>query len=188
MKNFIKFKGFIISVWQLIYPTLLALIVCMIIIKYIMALAIVDGHSMYPTLINNQKMFAYKLGYNTYDKPDRFDIVIINTKRKLSEDYIIKRVIGLPGETVRIDNKGNIFINDEKLDENYGREVIEEAGIAINGIVLGDNEYFVLGDNRNDSLDSRNTKVGKVNKADIIAEAIDIPLLNMWLKDDFEDK
>lgn len=188
MRGFTKFRGFMIAVWQFIYPIILTLIFCILITKYIVSFAIVDGHSMYPTLLNNQKMLAYKLGYNTYDKPDRFDIIIINTKGKLSEDYIIKRIIGLPGETIKIDSNGSIFINNEKLEENYGREIIEDAGIAIDEVKLGDSEYFVLGDNRNQSLDSRYNKVGKVNKDDIIAQAVDIPLINLWLKDDFENQ
>ncbi|WP_455057298.1 signal peptidase I, partial [Jutongia sp.] len=85
--------------------------------------------------------------------------------------YYIKRVIGLPGETVQIID-GSVYINNEKLDDDvYGAATINEAGIAENPLVLGENQYFVMGDNRNMSTDSRNSYVGLVNKNDIIGEA-----------------
>ena len=85
---------------------------------------------------------------------------------KPTTDYI-KRVIGRPGETVRIDKDGHIYVNDELLEENYGKEVIEDPGIAEDGITLGKDEYFVLGDNRNNSSDSRDPDVGAVSKSQI---------------------
>ena len=89
----------------------------------------------------------------------------------MPNQYFIKRVIGLPGETVYIDEDGNIFINDVLLEENFGKERIEDPGIAINPIVLGENEYFVMGDNRNDSFGSRFSAVGNIKKENIIGRA-----------------
>ncbi len=77
----------------------------------------------------------------------------------------------MPGETVKIDDEGNIYINDEILEESYGREVIENPGIAADPIVLGDDEYFVMGDNRNNSSDSRDPSVGNIHRDDIIGRA-----------------
>ena len=87
------------------------------------------------------------------------------------ETYYIKRIIGLPGETVRIDTEGNIYINGQVLNEHYGTEVIEDPGSALDGICLGPDEYFVLGDNRNHSSDSRTPSVGLIEKKDIIGRA-----------------
>ena len=77
----------------------------------------------------------------------------------------------LPGETVQIDENGNIYINGELLEENYGAETIQNPGRAANPITLGDDEYFVMGDNRNNSKDSRSEEVGNVKRSQIIGRA-----------------
>ena len=74
-------------------------------------------------------------------------------------------------ETVRIDEEGNIYIDEELLEEDYGREVIENPGRAVEPITLGDDEYFVMGDNRNNSSDSRDPSVGNIHRDDIIGRA-----------------
>jgi len=73
---------------------------------------------------------------------------------------------------VKIDAKGNIYINNVKLDEHYGKEEISDPGNAEKGIILGSNEFFVLGDNRNNSIDSRLPEVGKVNEKQIIGKVL----------------
>ncbi len=85
--------------------------------------------------------------------------------------FYIKRIIGLPGETVQIDEEGNIIIDGEVLDEGYGKEVIQSPGRAYEEIVLGDDEYFVMGDNRNNSTDSRDPSVGNITRDEIVGRA-----------------
>ena len=77
----------------------------------------------------------------------------------------------MPGETVYIDPRGTIYINGEALQESYGREIIQSAGLAEEEITLGEDEYFVLGDNRNNSSDSRDPNVGNIHKEDILGKA-----------------
>ena len=84
--------------------------------------------------------------------------------------YYIKRIIGLPGETVQVID-GYMYINGKKLDEHYGAEVMEDPGIAAEPIKLGDDEYFVLGDNRNHSSDSRVASVGVLTRDMLIGRA-----------------
>lgn len=124
---------------------------------------------MYPYLHNKDQLMMDKLSYRIHD-PERFDIVVFPVVRDGKEEYYIKRVIGLPGETVQIID-GYVYINGEKLDENYGAEVMNDAGRAAEPITLGDDEYFVLGDNRNRSDDSRYENVENLKREKIVGRA-----------------
>ena len=130
----------------------------------------VEGASMESTLYNGDNLIVDKITYR-FEDPKRFDIIIFPFHPE--NKVFIKRIIGLPGETVQIDDQGNIYINDELLMESYGKEVIrpENVGIASEPVLLGEDEYFVMGDNRNNSKDSRMETVGNVHRADIIGRA-----------------
>lgn len=138
-------------------------------VTYVAQRTDVNGTSMYPTLEDGDQLIADKISYRFRD-PERFDIIIF-PYQYAPNTYFIKRIIGLPGETVRIDEQGNIYINGEILEEDYGYETIEYAGLAAQEIHLGDDEYFVLGDNRNVSEDSRYPDVGNIRREDIVGRA-----------------
>lgn len=129
----------------------------------------VSGSSMEPTLSNNDQLILDKIFYR-FSEPKRFDIIVFPFQYK-ENTYYVKRVIGLPGETVQIDLEGNIYINGEILEEDYGKEKINFPGLAVEPITLGDDEYFVMGDNRNNSSDSRDPSVGNIRRSNIIGKA-----------------
>ena len=129
----------------------------------------VEGMSMSPTLKDKENLILDKISYRFRD-PKRYEIVVFPPKYK-ENTYYIKRIIGLSGENVRIDEDGFIYINGEKLQESYGKEVMRDPGLAKDGIQLGADEYFVLGDNRNDSMDSRMAEVGPIAGERIIGRA-----------------
>ncbi|MGN0311219.1 MAG: signal peptidase I [Lachnospiraceae bacterium] len=146
------------------------LAVTYLIIHFVGQRTIVVGTSMRDTLQDGDNLVVDKITYRMKD-PERFDIIVF--PYQYEEDvYYIKRIIGLPGETVQIDEEGQIFINGEVLNEDYGREVIQDPGMAIEPITLGEEEYFVLGDNRNASEDSRFEDVGVIHMDDIVGRAI----------------
>ena len=124
---------------------------------------------MEPMLTNGDNLIVDKISYRFQD-PERYDIIVFPFKYE-EKTYYIKRIIGLPGETVQIDDAGNIYIDGELLEESYGKEVINDSGRASEPITLQDDEYFVLGDNRNDSSDSRVESVGNIKRDDIIGRA-----------------
>ena len=128
----------------------------------------VSGHSMAATLHDGDNLIVDKLSYH-FREPKRFEIIVFPYRHK-ENTYYIKRIIGLPGETVQVKD-GYVYINGEKLDENYGLEVMEDAGIAAEPIELGEDEYFVLGDNRNHSSDSRDPSVGILHREELIGRA-----------------
>ena len=124
-------------------------------------------------LHSGDTLWIDKLEYE-FGSPKRFDVVVFPYGDD-DETFFIKRIIGLPGETVYIDEDGVIYINDEPLEGDvYGREAIasDKRGVAAEEITLGDDEYFVLGDNRNNSRDSRVEDVGNIHKKDIIGRAV----------------
>lgn len=138
-----------------------------LIIHFVGQRTVVNGVSMQPTLSDGDNLIVDKLSYRFRD-PDRFDIIVFPQG---DGRYFIKRIIGLPGENIRIDEDGSIYIDGEKLSESYGKEVIQDPGLAKDGIELGADEYFVLGDNRNDSMDSRMAEVGPIVGERIIGRA-----------------
>ena len=144
------------------------LVLTWVIITFVGQRTRVDGRSMMNTLHDGYNLIVEKLSYRFSD-PKRFDIIVFPPTGK--KEYYIKRIIGLPGETVQIDENGNIYINGELLEENYGAETIQNPGRAAKPITLGDDEYFVMGDNRNNSKDSRSEEVGNVKRSQIIGRA-----------------
>ena len=139
-----------------------------LIIHYVGQRTYVSGSSMENTLSDGDNLIVDKITYRFSD-PKRYDIIVFPYQYE-DNTYFIKRIIGLPGETVQIVD-GTIYINGEVLDESYGREVMKNSGMAADPITLGDDEYFVLGDNRNDSTDSRDPSVGKIKRNQIIGRA-----------------
>ena len=139
----------------------------------------VQGSSMEPTLSSEDNLIVDKISYRFHD-PERFDIIVFPYLKE-DDTFYIKRIIGLPGETVQIDEAGNIYVDEKLLQENYGKEVILHPGRAIDPIKLGPDEYFVMGDNRNNSTDSREPKVGNIRRENIIGRA----WLRIWPFDKF---
>ena len=148
---------------------LCVLVVCFLLIKYVGQRTQVEGSSMESTLCDGDNLLVDKISYRFHD-PERFDIIVFPYRYE-KNTYYIKRIIGLPGETVQIDFDGNIYIDGVLLEEHYGKEVIKKPGAAANPIKLGDDEYFVLGDNRNNSIDSRFEQVGKLKRSELIGKA-----------------
>jgi signal peptidase I len=128
----------------------------------------VNGDSMNVTLQDGDNLIVDKLSYRFKD-PERFDIIVFPYQYQ-EKTYYIKRIIGMPGETLQVID-GMVYIDGEMLDESYGKEVMDYAGIASEPVELGQDEYFVLGDNRNNSSDSRDPSVGIIHGDQIIGKA-----------------
>ena len=139
-----------------------------IIITYVGQRTRVDGQSMETTLQNNDNLIVDKISYR-FREPKRFEIIVFPYQYR-ENTYYIKRIIGLPGETVQVID-GYVYIDGEQLDEHYGNELMESPGIAEDPITLGEDEYFVLGDNRNHSTDSRDATVGVLHRKDLLGRA-----------------
>lgn len=125
------------------------------------------GYSMEPTLTNGDVIMIDKLTYSL-SQIRRFDVVVFRTEG--TDNTYVKRVIGMPGESVSIKD-GAVYIDGKKLEERFEAEKILNAGLAEDTVILGEDEYFVLGDNRNNSEDSRHATVGNVRRSDIIGRA-----------------
>lgn len=133
--------------------------------RFVLEKISVDGYSMEDTLQNEEYVLIEKVS-RYFTDPDRFDIVVFQKYNGTKNKTYIKRVIGLPGESVQIIGS-TIYINGKPIEENYGKDPITDAGIAGDGIILGKDEFFVLGDNRAVSIDSRDSRVGIVKKSEL---------------------
>ena len=138
----------------LIYIALI--ITCVYIVpNYVVQRTVVSGDSMQDTLQDDESLLVDKISYRFTD-PKRYDIIVFYPKGRDVEEYYVKRIYGLPGETIQI--KGDdIYINGSKIDDPYAKDSMDSAGIAKEPYTLADDEYFVLGDHRSVSIDSRIT-------------------------------
>ncbi len=147
---------------------LVVLIITLVISKYVIYRVQVQNVSMQKTLHAGDILLANRLTYSIRD-PERFDVIIFRIKGE-KEDFI-KRVIGLPGEYIQI-KEGVIYINDTPIEDYPAVDAPEYAGDAQDRIYLGEGEYFVLGDNRKESIDSRYAQIGLIRSDQIVAHAV----------------
>ena len=159
MRETISFILYIAIVFLLTY----------LVIHYVGQRTQVSGTSMEYTLSDGDNLIVDKISYR-FHKPERYDIIVFPFQYE-ENTYYIKRIIGLPGEKIQISEDGAIYIDGKVLEESYGREIIEDPGQAEEPIVLDEDEYFVLGDNRNASSDSRDPSVGMVKRENLIGRA-----------------
>lgn len=153
-------------VWSYVKVIIFALALAVLLRNYVYQMAKVEGESMYPTLQSGDSLFTSIITYK-FSKPQRGDIIVLHAPDQRSKNYI-KRVIALPGEHIRIAG-GQVFINDMLLEEDYavgmtnGREV---------DLFVEDDAYFVMGDNRSLSHDSRDSNVGTIKLSEIQGKAV----------------
>ena len=146
-----------------ILETLLLSVVLFFVINALSARIKIDGSSMEPNLHHGEFVIVSKINYRI-GEPERGDVVVFDFPRNITEEYI-KRVIGLPGEYVRVEN-GNVYVNDILLSEPYLMTEPQYKGEW----EVPENALFVLGDNRNNSSDSHNW--GMVPMENVIGEAL----------------
>ncbi|MBR3040852.1 MAG: signal peptidase I [Lachnospiraceae bacterium] len=158
-------KGLVSLIVECVIIALIVGFVAYVLVRLLGMKTVMVGSSMEPELENAQEVFVNRFVY-VISSPKRGDVIAFLPNGNEKTHYYIKRVIGLPGETVQIKN-GKVYINGTVIDEKYEFDYILEAGLAENEITLGNEEFFVLGDMRNISEDSRSGNIGAVKKEDI---------------------
>jgi signal peptidase I len=160
----------LLNLLKYIFDILMVILTAYVLVSFSCTRTTILGGSMEPSINNDDTVLVNKFAY-AIKGPKRFDCIAFEPDSIGSSKLYVKRVIGLPGETVQIID-GEVYINGELLaDEHYGKEVMLDPGIAAESITLGDDEYFVLGDNRNHSSDSRDPSVGVLHRKDLIGRA-----------------
>lgn len=151
-----------------------AILIIIFVPRYVMERVSVDGSSMNATLQDHDQLIAEKISVRL-NRLKRFDIIYFYPNGDTEIEPYIKRLIGLPGDTIYIEDSV-VYLNGSPLCEDYANEPSFKAYNAKDPIRLGPNEFFVLGDNRNHSADSRISDVGIVTRDQIIGRAI----LRIW--------
>lgn len=159
-----KFREVVEFTWEILKIVIISLAIIVPIRYFLIQPFFVNGASMEPNFQNGDYLIVDEISYR-FDAPKRGDVIIFRYPLDPSQ-FFIKRVIGLPGENIEIED-GKVFTNGKVLDESKYLQNIDTAGSI--EVKLAENEYFVLGDNRQASSDSR--KWGEVDKKFIIGRA-----------------
>lgn len=161
------------EIFSWIQVIVIAFIIAFILKTFIFRPVYVKGPSMDPTLHDGQILILWKLNYQLGD-PKRGDVIVIaEAEDELQNKSLIKRVIGLPGDTVEIKN-GDVHVNNQKLDPDYVD--VDTSSNGFERSVVPDGQYFVLGDNRGNSRDSRYESIGFVERENIEGKTV----LRLW--------
>lgn len=155
------------EIWSYIFITLAATVLAFVIIFCVGMRTSVIGVSMEPVLYNGQEILVNRFIYRILS-PKEGDIVVFLPNGNANTHYYVKRVVATSGDTVQIKN-GMLYINGT-LYKEVEYDKIEDAGIAENPVTIGSNEFFTLGDNINNSEDSRSGNIGAVSRDDIIGK------------------
>lgn len=154
-----------------------ALFVIVVTVLFDMAIprSLVDGQSMMPTFENSERLIVSRVHY-LLREPQRGDVIVFNSTNPREEGVmLIKRVLGLPGETVdfvEVDGQARLTIDGRLVDEPYINNNCQGCNVAADPVLLADNEYFVMGDNRGNSNDSRSSRVGPIPIENIVGHVI----------------
>ncbi len=154
------------EIFEWIKEIVIALIIVAFITTFIGQMTNVVGQSMVPTLNDSDRLIVEKLT-KRFGEYDRYDIIVFPHEKDI---LYIKRIIALPNDKVDIKD-GKVFVNDEPIDDKYVFEEIDKYGDSL-PLTVPEGQYFVLGDNRNNSYDSRYLDVGTIKREDIIGKAV----------------
>lgn len=157
------------DIFEMLLGTFVVIFLALAITYFVGMRTSVIGDSMEPTLYNGQEILINRLIYK-FSSPGRGDVIVFIPNGNQKTHYYVKRVIALPGETVRIQD-GKVYIDGVLQEEGDIYDKIIDPGIAANDILLESDEYFVLGDNRNSSEDSRSGNIGAIKRTNIIGQA-----------------
>jgi len=158
LQNFLSAGIFLVIVLAIVYT----------IVNIIMQKTVVEGDSMSPALDDGDVVFTNIVTYN-FNPPEVGDVVLIELN---DGTRIIKRIVADQGKRVKVDSFGRLTVNDNVVQNDHGVGIIMEPGIARNEIQLNPEEYFVLGDNRNHSKDSRDPKIGVIKRSQLVGKVI----------------
>jgi len=158
-------KDFVSGVGQWAIAILIVVILAYSVVTFGIQSVTMIGQSMTPALTNQDVLMLNKAAY-IFQDPKRYDIIAFKLKEDTDGYFNIKRIIGLPGETIQIKN-GKIFINGNVLKDLPFDDLIMTEGLAASEITLDEGEYFVMGDNCNNSEDSRYVNISNISEKEI---------------------
>lgn len=178
-RNEFDINDFFVDVGQWILSILIVVILGYSIVTFGVQSVTMVGQSMDPALSNQDIVLLNKRAY-TFKAPKRYDIIAFKLKDEPDSYFNIKRIIGLPGEKIQIKN-GKIFVDGDVLTDMPFEDLIMTEGLALEEVTLGENEYFVIGDNCNNSEDSRYVNIGNISDKEISGKIS----FRIWPKESF---
>ena len=157
------------DIFEMIVGSMIVIFLAFVIVFSVGIKTSVVGDSMEPVLFNGQEILMNRVVYRL-SSPKRGDVIVFLPNGNQNSHYYVKRVVGLPGETIQIQD-GKVYVDGDLLVEDETFDKMADAGIAENELKLAVDEFFVLGDNRNSSEDSRSGNIGAVKKDNIAGKA-----------------